>query len=190
MKKHTATVSLLLAGLMAAAGAVQAQSTPAAGSSDVPSRAGEASTMTQGVPNAKTTNSATTDTGATGNNMGASGSTGASTGMGSTTPASKDQIRAEAKNQGRASATSSVPSKAGEASTMVNGRPNANPDDPNVNKSRAERRAEREMKRADKRTRRETAIMGQKGAQAGAPAGTPAVSPAGTPSVQEGGTPK
>lgn len=191
MKKHTATVSLLLAGLIAAAGAVHAQSTPAAGSSDVPSRAGEASTMTQGVPNANTTNSATTDTGATtGNNMGASGAAGASTGMSSTTPASKDLIRAEAKNQGGASATSSVPSRAGDASTMVNGRPNANPDDPMVNKSRAERRAEREMKRADNRSRRETAIMGQKGAQAGAPAGTPAVSPAGTPSVHKGGTPK
>jgi hypothetical protein len=46
----------LMAGLMAAAGAY-AQSTPAAGSSDTPPKAGEASTQTMGAPNAKTTNS-------------------------------------------------------------------------------------------------------------------------------------
>jgi hypothetical protein len=42
---------MLLAGLLAAAGA-QAQSTPAAGSSDLPPKAGEASTAVQGKPNA------------------------------------------------------------------------------------------------------------------------------------------
>ncbi|HEV7963947.1 MAG TPA: hypothetical protein VGP57_15530, partial [Actinoplanes sp.] len=40
------------AGLLAAAGAAQAQ-----GTTNVPAKAGEASTMTNGVPNAKTTNS-------------------------------------------------------------------------------------------------------------------------------------
>jgi hypothetical protein len=56
MKKSNALLPVLVAGLMAAAGAY-AQSTPAAGSSDTPPKAGEASTQTMGVPNAKTTNS-------------------------------------------------------------------------------------------------------------------------------------
>jgi hypothetical protein len=56
MKKSNALLPVLVAGLMAAAGA-HAQSTPAAGSSDTPPKAGEASTQTMGVPNAKTTNS-------------------------------------------------------------------------------------------------------------------------------------
>lgn len=47
----TTYLPLLLAGLLAAAGA-QAQSTPAAGSSDGPPKAGEASTFVQGAPNA------------------------------------------------------------------------------------------------------------------------------------------
>jgi hypothetical protein len=56
MKKSNAYLPVLMAGLMAAAGAY-AQSTPAAGSSDTPPKAGEASTQTMGAPNAKTTNS-------------------------------------------------------------------------------------------------------------------------------------
>jgi hypothetical protein len=56
MKKSNAYLSVLMAGLMAAAGAY-AQTTPAAGSSDTPPKAGEASTQTLGAPNAKTTNS-------------------------------------------------------------------------------------------------------------------------------------
>jgi len=56
MKKSHAYLPVLMAGLMAAAGAY-AQSTSAAGSSDTPPKAGEASTQTMGAPNAKTTNS-------------------------------------------------------------------------------------------------------------------------------------
>jgi hypothetical protein len=56
MKKSHAYLPVLMAGLVAAAGAY-AQSTPAAGSSDTPPKAGEASTQTVGAPNAKTTNS-------------------------------------------------------------------------------------------------------------------------------------
>jgi hypothetical protein len=56
MKKSNALLPVLMAGLMATAGAY-AQSTPAAGSSDTPPKAGEASTQTMGAPNAKTTNS-------------------------------------------------------------------------------------------------------------------------------------
>ena len=53
--KNLATTSLLLAGLMAMAGATSAQT--AAATSNVPVQAGEASTLTNGVPNAQTTNS-------------------------------------------------------------------------------------------------------------------------------------
>ena len=50
MKMSHTYLPILLAGLLAAAGA-QAQSTPAAGSSDLPPKAGEASTVVQGKPN-------------------------------------------------------------------------------------------------------------------------------------------
>jgi len=89
-----------------------------------------------------------------------------------------------------ASGTSSVPPKAGEASTSVKGNPNADPNNPLLNKSKSEIKSEKEMKKNDKAQRREAAVASQKGATAGAPAGTPAVSPAGTPRVQDGGTPK
>ena len=52
----------------------------------------------------------------------------------------------------------------GEESTVVNGQPNANPDDPLLAKTREERRAEREFKHADARTRREQAVMGSRSA--------------------------
>ena len=164
----TTTTSILLAGLIAVAGAANAQSTPAGGSSNVPSKAGEASTMTNGVPNAKTTNSAVSET----------------------PMMSKDAVRQDAQGRNTAAATSSTPIRAGEASTMVQGKPNADVNAPTLTKSKAERKAEKEFKAAQRKTDRQTAIMGQKGAQAGAPAGTPAVAPAGTPGVMEGGTPK
>lgn len=115
MNKSTAHLSLLLAGLLAVAG-VQAQSAPASGSSDLPPKAGEASTQTHGVPNAATTNSPVTEA-----------------------PVSdKDQIRQEAHGQSNASVTTPVPGKAGEASTMVQGRPNAMLDQHDVARSRAD----------------------------------------------------
>ena len=166
MKKF-ATPSILLAGLIAFAGAASAQ-TGASATANVPTQAGEASTMTQGVPNAKTTNS-----------------------MASEAPMmSKDAIRQDAQGRGGASATTRTPGRAGEASTMVNGNPNANPDSPMLTKSKSERKMEKEMKKADAQQRRAAAVMGQKGAQAGAEVGTPENSPAGNPSVFKGGTPK
>ena len=101
----TTYLPLLLAGLLAAAGA-QAQSTPAAGSSDGPPKAGEASTQTMGAPNAKTTNSTATE---------------------APIPNNKDVVRQEAQGMGAASATSPIAPKAGEASTFVRGAPNAEP---------------------------------------------------------------
>ena len=102
---RTTYLPLLLAGLMAAAGA-QAQSTPAAGSSDGPPKAGEASTQTMGAPNARTTNSTATE---------------------APIPNNKDVVRQEAQGMGSASATSPIAPKAGEASTFVRGAPNVEP---------------------------------------------------------------
>ena len=164
--KKLATPSILLAGLIAFAGAASAQT--AAGTSDVPTKAGEASTMTQGVPNAKTTNSSASEAPAM----------------------AKDAIREDAQGRGTASATTRSPGRAGEASTMVNGNPNANPDSPMLTKGKAERKMEKEMKKADSKQRRDAAVMGQKGAQVGAEVGTPPNSPAGNPSVFKGGTPQ
>jgi hypothetical protein len=141
MKSYTIP-SILLAGLLAAAGASQAQTAVGA-------------------------------------------SAGASTDI-----STKDQIRQDAQGRSKASATTSVPGRAGEASTMVKGNPNVDPDSPMLNKSKSERKMEKEMKKAQRKQDREIAVMGQKGAQVGAEAGTPQVSPAGNPSVFKGGTPK
>ncbi len=165
MNKH-ATTSLLLAGLMALAGVASAQT--AAATADVPVKAGEASTMTQGVPNAKTTNT-----------------------PGSEAPAmTKSEIREDAQGRSAASATTRSPGRAGEASTMVKGNPNANPDAPTLTKSKSERKMEKELKKAEAKQARAMAVMGQKGAQVGAEAGTPQNSPSGNPSVFKGGTPQ
>jgi hypothetical protein len=125
MKTCNAHLSVLLAGLLAAAG-VQAQSTSAGGSSDLPPKAGEASTQTRGVPNAATTNSPAGEA-----------------------PSSKDAIRQDAQGMSGAAATSSVPPKAGEASTTVRGQPNANPDDPNVAKSSSQQDSSKDAIRQD-----------------------------------------
>lgn len=158
--KLNATPSLLLAGLLALGSAAHAQTT-----SNVPSKAGEASTMTQGVPNVQTTNTQSRD-------------------------ASKSEIREDAQGRSKATATTAVPGRAGEASTMVGGKPNVNPNSPMLTKSKSERKMEKELKKAEARRAKELAMMGQKGAQVGAEKGTPAVSPAGNPSVFKGGTPK
>ena len=165
MNKSNAYLSVLLAGLLAAAG-VQAQSTSAGGSSDLPPKAGEASTQTLGAPNAATTNSPVTEA----------------------PISSKDQVRQDAHGVSGAATTSSVPPKAGEASTTVQGQPNANPADPTVGKSRAEVKAEVGMRRAQVDAARATHLMGN--TSYGTPIGTPATAPFGTPSVFQGGTPQ
>ena len=109
MNKSHVYLPILLAGLLAAAG-VRAQSAPTAGSSDLPPKAGEASTQTMGAPNAKTSNAPSTDA-----------------------PMTNKDARIEGQNMGPA-ATSDVPQKAGEASTTVQGKPNADPNMPAANK--------------------------------------------------------
>lgn len=165
MNKSNACLSVLMAGLLAVAGA-HAQSAPAAGNSDGPPKAGEASNMTQGVPNAKTTNSTASEV----------------------PMPSRDTVRAQGLYQGSASATSNTPDKAGEASTTVSGNPNIDPKQPNVRKSRGEVREELMMRRAQVDAERATARMGSAGY--GTPSGTPATAPEGTPSVFKGGTPQ
>ena len=165
MNKH-ATTSLLLAGLLACAGVASAQG--AAGTADVPMKAGEASTTTQGVPNAVTTNTPGTEAPAQ----------------------TRTEIREDAQGRSKATASTRSPGRAGEASTMVNGKPNSNPDAPTLSKSKAEIKMEKELKKAERKRVRELAVMGQKGAQVGAETGTPQNSPAGNPSVFKGGTPQ
>ena len=126
--------------------------------------------MTQGVPNAVTTNSVATEA--------------------PMMNKSKSEIREDAQGRSKASASTRSPGRAGEASTMVDGKPNGNPDAPTVSKTKSELRVEKEMKKAQRRQERELAVMGQKGAQVGVESGTPQVSPAGNPSVFKGGTPK
>ena len=115
MNKSNAHLSILLAGLLAVAG-VHAQSAPASGSSDLPPKAGEASTQTRGVPNSATTTSPVREA----------------------PIVQKDQVRQDAHGQSNASVTTPVPGKAGEASSMVQGRPNAMLDQHQVARSRAD----------------------------------------------------
>lgn len=164
MTRGHITPSLLLSGLLAFAGLAQAQSGSASATSDIPVKAGEASTLTQGRPNAQTTNA---------------------TGTASTGTAPRG-----AGAQGGAAATSSVPDRAGEASTMLRGRPNADTENPALGKSASQIREEKDLKKAERQARRQAAVMSQKGAHSGAPAGTSYNTPAGTPPVQAGGTPK
>jgi hypothetical protein len=188
--RFIASAPLLLATLLAAAG-VQAQQsrsevsagahnmTSASATSNVPSRAGEASTMTNGVPNAVTSNP----------QPGEYGSQGRLT------------VRQAAMNQDRASATSGVAPRAGEMSSMVNGVPNLDPNDPALARNRNYASS----------SEPNLNVMGASGGYgygygsvSGAGygdnathghgvkggVGVPANAPAGTPSVFNGGTPE
>jgi len=162
MRTKTTTISLLLAGLLGAAGAWA--ETPPNATSDT-SVGGQASTMTQGRPNMATTNEPAVATPA----AAPTGTMGASSPMASdastTTMTMGAMQAAPTQDHMRRGVYNSDPRLGtGESSTMVNGQPNANPDDPLLAKTRAERRSEREFKRADARTRREQAIMGQRSA--------------------------
>jgi hypothetical protein len=121
MKKTLVTCSVLAALL--GVGVAQAADT-----SNVPLQAGEASTMTNGVPNAKTTNSPYPD----GTPVvvvpghayvnGHVVSTPVATGV--LVHPAVPSAQPSADTLGTASVTSNVPTRAGEASTMTNGVPN------------------------------------------------------------------
>ncbi|MCC2676034.1 MAG: hypothetical protein K0R89_1597 [Ramlibacter sp.] len=102
---HTIAQIAVIAAF-AVSGAAFAQK--AAETTNTPQRAGEASTMTGGAPNAKTTNATTTSSTAGKASTAASGSKGTTSSSG----------------KGSASATTNVPDRAGQASTMTNGVPN------------------------------------------------------------------
>lgn len=141
MSKST-HLSILLAGLLAVAG-VHAQSASASGSTNLPPKAGEASTQTHGVPNMNTTNSPVTEA----------------------PVLDKDQVRQDAHGLSSATATTAVPGKAGEATTMVNGRPNDMLDQHDVARSRAEVVGELMQRRAMyESARRDAQAMGYTGA--------------------------
>ena len=179
MRTKTTTISLLLAGLLGAAGA-WAESPNA--TSDTPV-GGQASTMTQGRPNMATTNNPAVENPAPTGTMGATSPMASDASspatMGAAPAVSKDSTSYSNSNSAvveqpaattstvdnntrvapevvgthgkRAVQTASMTTGAylgtGEASTMVNGQPNANPNDPVLTKDRAERRSEREFKR-------------------------------------------
>lgn len=96
---------IALLAAFAAGGVAHAQK--AAETTNAPQRAGEASTMTGGAPNAKTSNATTTPSSA------------------EKSAAKKTGKVAKAKTDKAAAAgTSNVPDRAGEASTMTGGAPN------------------------------------------------------------------
>ena len=112
MKKTT--LSLIVAGTLAAAGLAQAQNTY-----DIPAQAGEASTMTQGQPNQLSSNSDTRVLGA-----------GPTTVMVPMEQYTYVQPGWSGSYQQRhqAAATFNTPARAGEVSTMTGGQPNVSTD--------------------------------------------------------------
>ena len=112
------SLSLVIAGVFAVAGAAQAQAT-----FDTPTRAGEASTMSMGAPNLETN----VDTHVNTHVMGAGPSSIYTPDTVVTVPANPLVVDRDA-----AAATFNVPSRAGEASTMTGGAPNVATDNGRV----------------------------------------------------------
>lgn len=117
---------LLLAGVLAAAGAAQAEYT-----FDVPTQAGEASTMTGGAPNRTTSNVPYTYYGQSRSSTATMGAAPAvvydSYAYPSSVyilPAPVTTQRSDPYSRSSASETSNVPERAGEASNMTRGAPN------------------------------------------------------------------
>ncbi len=109
MKISHACLPVLLAGLLASAG-VYAQTTYGSGSSDLPPKAGEASTQTNGAPNAATTNSS----------------------VGQAPAPAAAATPGDTRAMGAGAMTSNAAPKPGEASTSVMGGPNADPMKPHA----------------------------------------------------------
>lgn len=122
------TAALLLAGLLA--GGAYAQT--ASASSDVPLQAGEASTVTRGVPNAATHNAPLHPP------VPLTSATGAP--VYSASPADTAVMGAPSDARvvphSSATATGNIPSRAGEASTVTHGVPNMSTHNPVVDNSR------------------------------------------------------
>jgi len=133
MIKTKTTASLLLAGLMA--GGAWAQS--AAPTSDVPVRAGEASTVTQGQPNMATTHDPLRGHSTVGS--ASSAPVGSASGVPVDSASSTAVMGAPSAREvphHSATVTSNVPTKAGEASTFTNGVPNMSTNNPQTDGSR------------------------------------------------------
>ena len=140
MNKTKTAASLLLAGLMA--GGAWAQT--ASATADVPVKAGEASTLTQGQPNMATSNNAAM--GAAGvqhpSHVGSAGAGPVSSATGMPVDSASSTAVMGAPSAGReipnhsATVTSNVPTMAGEASTMTRGQPNMSTNNPVVDGSR------------------------------------------------------
>lgn len=137
-------LSLLLAGLLAVAGA-QAQT--AAATSSVPVKSGDDSTQVQGQPNMDPNSPSASrmqaDPGApSAPSYPSASQSGTSYPAATTTPGvqtypsaqvmprTREEVRQETRGMGAAAATTSVPDRAGEASTMVRGQPNVDPNAP------------------------------------------------------------
>lgn len=122
--RNTSTPRILLAaGLIAAAGFAQAQTT------DAPQQAGEASTMTNGAPNQATTNSPYSELPSHPAHVhvvpGTTVVMGAAPVYVTPYPYTYSYDATDSKyTMSRATATTNVPGRAGEASTMTNGAPN------------------------------------------------------------------
>lgn len=135
MNKAKTTASLLLAGLLA--GGAWAQT--AAPTSDVPVKAGEASTVTHGQPNMATQHDRMASHPSTVGSATAaplSSATGLPVDNASSTHVMGASSDARVVPYHSATVTSNVPTKAGEASTFTNGVPNLMTNNPNPDGSR------------------------------------------------------
>ena len=132
----------------------QSMPAPAPMASDASSTGtmGAAPALSPDTPSYGTSNSAVVEAPATTtNNAGTLDGHATTAGMGAA-PVPQDHMRRSLYNSDPRLAT-------GEATTMVNGQPNANPDDPLLSKTAEERRAER----AEARMQRQQATMGHRG---------------------------
>ena len=125
MTQTTFTRTLLAAGILAAAGLAQAGTT-----FDAPTQAGEASSMTNGVPNAATSNSPYGGLPSNLTYVTVSPSNTAVLGAGPLVPVYVSPASvaidptADKYHMSGAAATTNVPGRSGEFSTMTNGVPN------------------------------------------------------------------
>ena len=148
MIKARTTASLLLAGLMA--GGAWAQT--ASATSDVPVKAGEASTQTHGQPNMATSNAPTAGAPVT-------SATGVPVDSASA-PSTATMGAAREVPLHSATVTSNMPTKAGEASTMTNGVPNMSTNNPVTDGSRVVMPPEQHVQRVPQQAGEASTMVG------------------------------